>query len=268
MAKRLISTAIGILVLALVFAFQNLVVINIAVTVVALIGLSEFYNAFKIKGIKPFETLGYLVTLGMLAIGYLNAEVMKAILFVMVPIMLFILFCRTIFTNNKYNIMDIAITLLGVLYVSLFFSFILFTCHLNNGLYYVWYILAGAWVTDSFAYLVGCKFGKHKFSKISPKKSIEGCVGGVIGCVLFYVCYTYYLNANIGVELNYLVMAVLGAVISVISQLGDLAASSIKRYCDEKDFGTIMPGHGGILDRFDSVIMIAPFIYMFFQFLV
>ena len=267
MAKRLISTAVGILILALVFVSQNLFVINLAVTIVALIGLSEFYNAFKIKGIRPFETVGYLVTLGILSIGYLNNETTKAILFIAIPILLFILFCKSVFTNNKYNIVDVAITLLGVVYVSLFFSFIPFTCHLTNGLYFVWYILAGAWVTDSFAYLVGCKFGKHKFSEISPKKSIEGCIGGIVGCTLFYIGYTYYLN-TIGIEINYFVMAVLGIIISVISQIGDLTASCVKRYCDEKDFGTIMPGHGGILDRFDSVILAAPFVYIFFQFLV
>lgn len=267
MAKRLVSTALGILILALVFISQNLFVINLAVTIVSIIGLFEFYNAFKAKGIKPFEAIGYIVSLGILSIGYLDNNTTKALLFVALPIILFVLFCKSVFTNNKYNVIDVAVTLLGIAYIPLLLSFISFTCHLTNGLHFVWYILAGAWVTDSFAYLVGCKFGKHKFSEISPKKSIEGCVGGVIGCALFYFAYTYYLK-SIGVELNYLVMIVLGALVSVISQIGDLAASSVKRYCGEKDFGTIMPGHGGILDRFDSVIMIAPFVYMFFQFLV
>ncbi len=267
MAKRLITTAVGILILALVFVSQNQFVINLAVTIVAIIGLNEFYSAFKVKSIKPFETLGYIVTLGILSIGYLDSEITKAILFVALPLLLFILFCKSIFTKNKFNIIDIAVTLLGIVYVSLLLSFIPFTYHLTNGHYYVWYILAGAWVTDSFAYLVGCKFGKHKFSEISPKKSIEGCIGGIVGCALFYYGYTCYLN-SIGLEINCFVMTVVGILVSVISQIGDLAASSIKRYCDEKDFGTIMPGHGGILDRFDSVIMISPFIYVLFQFLI
>ena len=121
-------------------------------------------------------------------------------------------------------------------------------------------------MTDIFAYLVGITIGKHKISEISPKKSIEGCIGGIVGCVLFFVGYTYYLN-TLGFELNYILMGIIGIVTSVISQIGDLAASSIKRYCEIKDFGNIMPGHGGILDRFDSIILIAPFIYMFFSIL-
>lgn len=267
MAKRVISSIIGIIILILVFIFNNPAIINIAVTIIALIGLSEFYSAFKNKGIKPFKSIGYLVTLFILTIGYLEADVLKIILFFTLPISIFILFCKSIFSNMKYNVVDISITILGIVYVSFLTSFLALTRSLENGEYFIWYILAGAWITDTFAYLVGVKLGKHKISEISPKKSIEGCIGGAVGCMLFYGVYTYYLT-TIGIELNIIAMTIVGLVISVISQIGDFAESSIKRYCEIKDSGTIMPGHGGVLDRFDSVIMIAPFIYMIFQFIV
>lgn len=264
MVKRVVSTAVGLIILAVVFIFHNLLIINIAVTIVALIGLSEFYNAFKNKGYKPIEKFGFAVTLGILFIGFVEAEILKMAMFFALPVSLFVLFSISIFSNMKYNAIDIAITILGIVYVSFLFSFIPFICHLENGQYYIWYALGGAWMVDIFAYLIGSSIGKHKFSKISPKKSVEGCIAGMIGCVLYFVIYTYYLNTK-GLGLSYSSMILLGLLIGAISQIGDFAASSIKRFCDEKDFGTIMPGHGGILDRFDSVIMVAPFVYMYFQ---
>ena len=268
MAKRVISAIIGAALLFFIFILNNPIIINFAVTVVALVGLSEFYNVFKKKNYKPFEMLGYIVTLSILGIGFLENEVVKIFLFVIIPILVFVLFCKSIFTNMKYNILDIAITLFGIIYVSFFFSFIPFICNLNNGEILIWYVFGGAFITDIFAFFVGVKFGKHKITKISPKKSLEGCIGGVVGCAIAFGVYTYILNTIGAISLNWVMMTFVGIIISVISQIGDLAASSIKRFCEEKDFGSIMPGHGGVLDRFDSLIMIAPFLYMFFQFMI
>ncbi len=267
MAKRVISAIVGLGVLIFVFIFNNLTIMNIALAIVALMALAEFYHAFEQKGFKPIKIPGYILSLGIIMIGLVEAEILKPILFMTLPVLIFIYFCKSIFTNMKVNIVDICISILGVIYVPFLFSFISFTRSLTNGEYFVWFILGGAWLTDTFAYLVGVKFGKHKFSKISPKKSIEGCIGGVLGCMLFFGIYAYYLN-SINIEMNWILMTFLGMLISVISQIGDFAASSIKRFCEVKDFGSIMPGHGGALDRFDSVIMIAPFIYFIFQFIV
>ena len=265
MAKRILSALVGIALLFLVFFFHNLVIINIAVTAVALLSLWEFYQAFKKKGYRPMEEIGYLVTLAILGIGLVETEMVKIFLFVALPIILLLMFAKSIVTHMKWNVMDIATTLLGIVYVSFFFSFIVFICHLENGHYLIWYVFGGAWMTDTFAYLLGSKFGKHKFSKISVNKSIEGCLAGMVGAVLFYIGYTLYLN-QLGFSYPPILMGLMGVFVSIISQLGDMAASSIKRYCDIKDFGNIMPGHGGALDRFDSVIMVAPFVYMLFQF--
>ena len=267
MAKRVISAIVGLGVLIFVFIFNNLTIMNIALAIVALMALAEFYHAFEQKGFKPIKIPGYILSLGIIMIGLVEAEILKPILFMTLPVLIFIYFCKSIFTNMKVNIMDICISILGVIYVPFLFSFISFTRNLTNGEYFIWFILGGAWLTDTFAYLVGVKFGKHKFSKISPKKSIEGCIGGILGCMLFFGIYAYYLN-SINIEMNWILMTFLGMLISVISQIGDFAASSIKRFCEVKDFGSIMPGHGGALDRFDSVIMIAPFIYFIFQFIV
>ena len=267
MAKRIISGIIGLVILILIFSVNNMLVLNVAVTIIALLALSEFYNSFKSKNIKPIEIVGYLSALPILGISYVKPEVLKMIVFFILPIAIFLLFFKSIKSNLKYNIIDISVTIMGIVYVPFLLSFIPLTRILENGQYFIWYLLAGAWVTDTFAYFVGVKFGKHKFSEISPKKSIEGCIGGILGCMIFFGIYSYYLT-TLGIEMNVVFMTLAGMIISIVSQIGDFAASSIKRYCDIKDFGNIMPGHGGALDRFDSIIMIAPFIYMIFQFIV
>ena len=267
MAKRIISGIIGLVILILIFSVNNMLVLNVAVTIIALLALSEFYNSFKSKYIKPIEIVGYLSALPILGISYVKPEVLKMIVFFILPIAIFLLFFKSIKSNLKYNIIDISVTIMGIVYVPFLLSFIPLTRILENGQYFIWYLLAGAWVTDTFAYFVGVKFGKHKFSEISPKKSIEGCIGGILGCMIFFGIYSYYLT-TLGIEMNVVFMTLAGMIISIVSQIGDFAASSIKRYCDIKDFGNIMPGHGGALDRFDSIIMIAPFIYMIFQFIV
>lgn len=265
MAKRLVSTVIGIAILILVMALRNITVFNIALTIVALIGIYEFYGAFKNKDIKPIAIIGYAITLGLLFINQ-DYDKIKTVLIMALPVILLLSFAKSVFSNMKTSFMDVLVTMFGIIYIPFFLMFLSLTRQMEMGEYYVWLILGGAWITDSFAYLVGSKIGKHKFSKISPNKSIEGAIAGIISCAIFYGVYTYYLN-KAGLNLNYVEMIIIGAIISVISQIGDLTASEIKRFCGIKDFGKIMPGHGGILDRFDSIIMISPFVYMFLQFL-
>ena len=126
------------------------------------------------------------------------------------------------------------------------------------------YVFVISLSTDTFAYLIGRRFGKHKFSKISPKKSIEGSVAGVIGAVVVTLVYTWIANNFWGLEYSYLTIAIIAIVLSIISQIGDFVASAIKRFVDVKDYGNLLPGHGGLLDRLDSLLFLAPFIYLIF----
>ena len=146
---------------------------------------------------------------------------------------------------------------------SVMFSFIYRIRITEYGIYLVWMVFIASWISDTFAYFTGVLFGKHKLAPVlSPKKSIEGSVGGVIGSALAGALFGYLFATRVGQEVNLiLVCAVLGALGSIISQIGDLAASAIKRNQDIKDYGTLIPGHGGIMDRFDSVIVTAPIIY-------
>lgn len=135
----------------------------------------------------------------------------------------------------------------------------------SHGFYLVWLVFLCSWGSDTCAYCVGVLFGKHKMApKLSPKKSVEGAVGGVVGAALLFGLYTQYVinpfSAEAG-QLDWVVSMTLGAVGALVSMIGDLAASAIKRDHDIKDYGTLIPGHGGIMDRFDSVIVAAPLIF-------
>ena len=109
--------------------------------------------------------------------------------------------------------------------------------------------------------------GKHKFSKVSPKKSIEGCIGGTIGAILIMLIYTYIINKYLGMNYSYLFIAGIGFILSLVGQIGDFSASSIKRFVDIKDYSNLIPGHGGMLDRIDSLIFLSPFAYALFTLL-
>ncbi len=131
----------------------------------------------------------------------------------------------------------------------------------DNGKLLIWYLAIAAWGTDTFSYFFGIRFGKHKLTPISPKKSIEGSIGGIVGAVIVSIIYTYIINKTGKMEISYIVISAITAMLSILSQIGDLAASSIKRYTGIKDFGELIPGHGGMLDRIDSILFIAPFAY-------
>jgi len=156
---------------------------------------------------------------------------------------------------------DISITLFGICYIVGFILYIPLLYGSEYGNLLVWYIFLAAWGTDTFAYFIGSRYGKHKFTKISPKKTIEGSVGGIFGAVTISLIYTLVINSYTDVYITYWYIGIVSVVLSILSQIGDLAASSIKRYVDAKDFSELLPGHGGILDRIDSIIFIAPFAY-------
>lgn len=135
-----------------------------------------------------------------------------------------------------------------------------------EGFYLVWFVFLCSWGSDTCAYCVGVLFGKHKMApKLSPKKSVEGAIGGVVGAALLFVLYTQFVIHSFSTSgwsnIDWMQAMCLGAVGALASMIGDLAASAIKRDHDIKDYGTLIPGHGGIMDRFDSVIVAAPLIF-------
>lgn len=263
--QRLLSAVLGLPLVVLVLALGNQYFIDIFFSIVAIISMYEYFNAVKEKA-KPVKWIGYLSAITIAFIHVIPSfDITLVSLFL--PAIVVLLFIQSIFTNMKYNITDIAITFFGICYITLFTMCIpLISGDLSSKIY-LWYIIIAAWGTDSFAYIVGklLKLGKHKFSKVSPNKTIEGCIGGTIGALIIALIYTYICNRIFDTSISYLAFGGLTVLLSIIGQIGDFAASSIKRYAGVKDFGDLIPGHGGMLDRIDSVIFIAPFAYLLYM---
>ena len=164
----------------------------------------------------------------------------------------------------KTNFIDTAISGFGIIYIIGFIMFIPLLYAKDNGKLLIWYLAIAAWGTDTFAYLIGKRFGKHKFSQVSPKKSIEGCIAGILGALLLVIIFTLAINNIYQLNYSYINVSIVTVILSIIGQVGDFAASSIKRYVNVKDYSNLIPGHGGMLDRIDSLIFLAPFAYVFF----
>ena len=194
----------------------------------------------------------------------IEAEKLNLMFILAIPVMLLILFAQVIATEMKTNFKDIVYTVFGILYIITCVSFLALIRGMENGIILVWFAIIAAWGTDTFAYVIGKRFGKHKFSKVSPKKSIEGCIAGTVGAILLALIYTIIINNTCNLEYSYIAVIGVTILLSIIGQVGDFAASSIKRYVNVKDYSNLIPGHGGMLDRIDSLMFLAPFAYVFF----
>ena len=258
--KRVSTALIGFPIVAGLLIFGNKYVIDALFAVVSLFALYEYNHALKLKA-KPVQWIGYVACILIAFIHIIPIQHLITIIGILIPSTVLILFLHVIISNMKINIVDIALTLFGICYIVLFLLFLPILMGRENGKLLVWYIIFAAWGTDVFAYFVGKKFGKHKFSPVSPKKSIEGCVGGAFGALVLFVLYTIFLNVHHDMGINYCLIAVIAVLLSLIGQVGDFSASTIKRYVGIKDYSNLFPGHGGMLDRIDSVIFIAPFAY-------
>ena len=258
--KRILSGIIGLPIVALILIFGNIYIIDVFIAIVAIISIHEYVECFKEK-YKPIKCIAYLSCILVAFLHIIPNDYFLNIIGLVISSIIVILFIHVILSDMKISIIDAMVTFFGICYIPLSLSFIALLHGINNGKYLIWVILIIAWGTDTCAYFIGSKFGKHKFTKISPKKSIEGCIGGTFGAILITLIYTLAINKLVGMQISYIYIALIGFVLSILSQIGDLSASSIKRTMGIKDFGNLIPGHGGMLDRIDSIIFIAPFAY-------
>ena len=263
---RYLTILIGAPLVILLFIYANQLIINIFVSIVSIITLREYYECFKRTGkAKPTQWVGYLNCILITILQFVDKEKLYATMLIVLAMSMLILFIEQIMTGGKKTIVDIMVTIFGIAYVP--FLLVFFTLLRDKqpmGLIYIAYIFTSAWGSDTFAYLIGKKFGKHKLTPISPKKTVEGAIGGVLGALLFSLLYTVVINNFMHLSINYLHIAIITSVLAIIGEIGDLAASGIKRYCGIKDFSDLLPGHGGMLDRIDSLLLITPFAYILF----
>lgn len=235
---------------------------NILVTFLAIGGMNEFIRAMEKAGYKPLKAIPYLTCLGLLLVNGESSIMAYKISFSIFSFLILIILIYALFMTKR-TLIDVCLSCFGMLYIPFLLSFVLNTYYFDEvGTYAIWFILFGACLTDAFAYFVGVKFGRHKLCpKISPNKTIEGAIGGIVGTIIVFVIYCSVLNNYCDFSIQYWEMVAFGFVCAIFAQVGDLIASTIKRYVNTKDFGSFIPGHGGILDRIDSVLFVAPICY-------
>ena len=233
---------------------------GIIALVVSFIGLYEFYKVTGVKESKSLCVMGYIGALYFILWTFYPhiAKLPFALWFPGILCLLMLAF------NKKINVSMVGLTIAGVIYIPYLLSHILLLRSLEGGNYYIWLIIVASFLTDTCAYFVGKGIGKHKLCPVlSPNKTIEGAIGGVVGCGLSCMLFGVIISRFFGAEVNFLNLFLLGLMTSVAAQLGDLTASAIKRQYGVKDYGNLIPGHGGILDRIDSILFVAPTIYYF-----
>lgn len=237
----------------------------VTIYLASLIGLAELYkvvniNASKLGLLGYLATTVYFVMIRFTGFRYTTVFIVGYLLLVM---------AIYVFSFPKHKTEEILMTFFGVIYVPILMSHIYMVRATESGIYTVWLIFICAWGCDTCAYLAGVTLGKHKMAPIlSPKKSIEGAVGGVIGAAVIGALYGKFVeNYVTGIEDIIIVFGIVGAAGALISMIGDLAASAIKRNYNIKDYGKLIPGHGGILDRFDSILFTAPIVYYLLEFI-
>ena len=199
---RVISSLVGFPLVLIIFIFANDIVFSVAVTILSLICLYEYYNGFKVnKKANPSSWCGYFVTILLLFLdiiglkcGLYMSAVVALFAFWILIFMIVVLTLEIILTSGKKTINDMAITIFGIIYITVMFFFLNLIRRLNMGKVYIWYAIIPAWGSDIFAYLIGRKLGKHKLTKISPNKTIEGSLAGIVSAVIIGLIYTLIVN--------------------------------------------------------------------------
>lgn len=232
---------------------------------ISLIGLFELYRVMGIHK-NPLGIVGYITAVsyyGLLAFHGEQYVTLMAIAALMLLMAIYVL------TFPRYKTEEVMAAFFGVFYVAVMLSYLYQVRTMNDGNYLVWLIFLSSWGCDTCAYCSGMLLGKHKLAPVlSPKKSIEGAIGGTLGAALLGFFYAMALGHKMTDVANPMAAcAIACGIAAVISQIGDLAASAIKRNHNIKDYGHLIPGHGGILDRFDSMLFTAPAIYFAVSFL-
>lgn len=271
MITRIISGMIGIALAAYVIQ-RGGIAFAVAAAVLAALAWFEFTRAFSRRGGNPTFFTGILGIGGMLYSAYLG-QLDMILLALLGSVVLALI--TSVLLRGDVSVPDVCVSVTGICYIGLPFAYLIMLRYLSGGIYVtpietfdlgtamVWVMFIGTWASDTFAYFAGRSFGLHKLAPaISPNKTMEGFLGGLLGTVVTVTGLGYLL------QMPLIQMAVLGAAIAILGTFGDLVESLMKRHTGIKDSGAIIPGHGGVWDRFDSVLFTAPLVYYYTMYFV
>lgn len=265
--KRLLSAIVMIAIVIFGVTYGGMVLIAL-MGVVACGAMWELLKAVGLTDKNEGKLAPVIITIVISALSYGALYFLsdwKLTLLITMTLILIVGLAFYVFAYPKYAFNDVSALAVSYVYIAvcLSFVFVIREC-MDNGNYLVWLVVIPAVASDTFAYCVGMLFGKHKLAPVvSPKKSVEGSVGGLVGAAALTGVYGLYLSKSLGWDTGIvLIFALIGLVLGGVSQIGDLAASAIKREKGIKDYGNVIPGHGGLLDRIDSVLYVAPMAYL------
>ena len=267
LGTRILTAVIGIPIAIYIITYGSWL-FAATIILLALIAWHEFFTMMQAKNIRiqySIGLIGIILALGCAWIG--NAQ--ELVMVMMLAILL--IMAQTILNHKNFGVAEAAFTILGTMYISLPFAHLLllrftdqydymYTAfgNLSAGAVYLWLAFLGTWASDTLAYFVGSVLGQHKLCpNISPGKTVEGAIGGLVGSIAGVASMGYLCG------LPLLHMIFLGILIGIAAPLGDLAESVLKRFTGVKDSGNILPGHGGILDRFDAIMFSVPVVYYY-----
>lgn len=270
MKTRIITAIVAILIFVPVLIFSNTIAFPIAFGILAVVAAWETISCIGMKK----NTLAVLLSLAATATAMVGAAYLtrtsggtdrfEQLLLTFTYVYLFLMLTLSVFSKGKFPVGRALTASAMVFYVVFGFSSILLLRAEPHGGYIYLLAFLSAWVTDTGAYFTGVFFGKHKLiPDVSPKKTVEGAIGGIFFCVLTFVAFGFIVGKISDLTPHYFRLALVGVVVSVVSMIGDLIASLLKRKYGVKDYGKLFPGHGGVMDRFDSVLATAPFLFMF-----
>lgn len=288
MKQRIITAVCAIAVLILILSFKT-ILLRPAAILVGLMFLYEFFGAFKkkYKTMFPIALIFSIFNYYLLFINdYYNEPTERSLCYIFITFLLFVIFAfiKAVIAHDKFDVNGLMISILGYVYSTVLYSFLYLLLSLGDygkeNLFYLLLLFAISWGADTGGYTIGCLFGKHKLCPaLSPKKTYEGAIGGVIFSLALgfltigiYDCVYHIFPAesifSLADPLHIIICAIGIIALSIFAQIGDFLASSFKRFVDIKDYSNIMPGHGGIVDRFDSVVFVAPVLFLLIVFFI
>lgn len=264
---RLLSAIVLIAILLAVVFFATDWVFSVVVCALTFMIMSELTKVMRLETKPGIVITNYVFAAFYMALGFINLEVGNTLIYLITVLFVMTLAAFAVLDNSRIKLSDVTSSIFLVIYSVVFLMHLSFIRKLDNGVALLFMPLIGAYITDTGAYFTGLSIGRHKLiPSVSPNKTVEGAVGGIVASVIGFVIYGVVMS-NMGFEVNYALIIVLAVLCAIFAQLGDLTASVIKRNYSVKDFGHLIPGHGGMVDRVDSLMFVAPIVYYFITFL-